>query len=254
MNKKIVINEKAGKGDKNSKAFEFVLGTLPYSEREGFKASINNCEEMKADLRFWEEQLIDMNALNETLEPKVDTWKKIITEVDPNAITSTDSVSLQKENSFWQRWFPWGLSAALSVALVLALSIGQFQSGTGVNIPVDYVAVLTDSAGHAKLTAVTKGDTQAMWLQWEAFDLPADKDLQIWAISKSDQETRSIAVIDDLNTRNVTLSDAHWRLITDAESLIITVEETGGSELDEPSEFILAKGVCVRLNRKEKAS
>jgi len=235
--------------DKESKAFEFVLGSLSPEDRADFESQLHSDKEVEEDLSFWENQLCALNSESDTLQPRPQTWDAILAEIAPESVTATGFKS--KVN--WLGWLPWGVSMAMSFALVIALSFGQFNLDSQA-VPVDYVAVLTDDSGQAKLTAITESDSKNMWLQWDEIDLNSDQDLQIWALSKSDQQIRSIAVVKNSDTQTLQLSDAHWRLITDAESLILSVEESGGSALDEPSEVILAKGVCVRLNHEEKAT
>jgi len=43
------------------------------------------------------------------------------------------------------------------------------------------------------------------------------------------------------------LTEAQWRLIKDSDSLIVTIEEQGGSPIGEPSDIIVSRGLCVRL-------
>ena len=231
--------------ESNSNAFEFVLGTLSPEERSEFIARLETDTQLAEETSFWEGQLISLNNTEETLPPRPKTWQAIETSI--NQSTGAE----KKEKPGWLGWLPWGLSLVMSFALVVVLNLATFRSA---DAPVDYVAVLTDENGAAKLTAVTEGGAHNMWLQWDDVQLDKEKDLQIWALSKSDHQIRSIAVISNQEIRNLKLSKAHWRLIKDADSLILTVEDKGGSVLDEPSEMIVAKGVCVRLNHKDKTS
>ena len=236
--------------DEESKAFEFVIGSLSIEERAEFESQVLSDKAKEDDLNFWEYHLSALNTQSDTLQPRAQTWDAIKAETSPPASSTPTTRSSAK----WLSWLPWGVSIAMSFALVIALSVGQFKLDDTLAVPVDYVAVLTDDSGQAMLTAITEGDSKNMWLQWDEIDLKSDQDLQIWALSKSDHQIRSIAIINNQNTQTLQLSDAHWRLITDAESLILSVEESGGSALDEPSDVILAKGVCVRLNRQEKTT
>ena len=246
--------------EQDSNAFEFVLGTLPPKERTALIARLKADPQLAADVRFWEEQLIALNHTEQVLAPWPQTWQNIDTRIRQRAEVKN------KTKPGWLTWLPWGLSLAMSLALVITLNLGTFRA---TEVPVDYVAVLTDESGAAKLTAVTEGDTQNMWLQWGEVTLNPNQDLQLWALSKSDQQIRSIAVVSNeavgkqvagkqgggkQETQNLPLSEANWRLIKDSASLILTIEEKGGSVLDEPSAMIVAKGICVRLNRKDKTS
>lgn len=231
------------------KAFEFVLGTLPPDEREAFQAELKSDNDLKQQVHYWEGHLDELNNPEETLQPNPNTWSEIQAAIAPKSNAQNTDTKAR-----WLNWLPWGLTAAMSFALVLMITVGNLPVENQGAVPIDYVAVLTDETGQAKLTAVTEGDSKNMWLQWEKVALESDQDLQIWALSKSDNQIRSIAVIGNQDTQSLQLSEAHWRLVTDAATLILTAEEEGGSAIDEPSDMIVAKGVCVQLNRKEKTS
>ena len=115
---------------------------------------------------------------------------------------------------------------------------------------LSYIAVMTNADNQAALVAATYGDSKELTLDF--VDLPqvdADSSYELWVTSKSDQQVRSLGVFDPAEqsfTR--TLSDAEWRLITDSATLIVTVEEYGGSAIGEPMGEQIAEGLCVRLS------
>ncbi|OUS27699.1 hypothetical protein A9Q99_14785 [Gammaproteobacteria bacterium 45_16_T64] len=238
--------------DNDNNAFEYVVGTLLSDERKAVEQSLKHDEALEADVHFWEQQLQPLHSTANTRQPKPSTWSAIQAATAPRSTTPHSTTTTTKPR--WLTWLPWGLSAALSFAFLLMLNIGQFSTADKHGLPIDYVAILSDDTGSAKLTAVTEGETQHMWLRWQDIELEQDQDLQIWALSKTDNEIRSVAVIDDPEVDHIQLSDAHWRLIKDAVSLILTAEEEGGSALDEPSDIIVAQGICVRLSQKDKTT
>jgi anti-sigma-K factor RskA len=233
----------------DNKAFEYVIGTLPLAEREDFQNFLFRNRPLEVQVNFWEEQLQALHCTENTLQPTPNTWLAI------NAATNTPHIlKAAPVRSRWLNWLPWNLTAVLSFSLLLVLCLGQLQFKSSGIIPIDYVAILSDDAGQAKLTTVVEGDSQRMWLRWQKVALENDQDLQIWALSKTDNEIRSIAIIDNQDTDSIQLSDANWRLIKDSATLILTAEEEGGSALDEPSEMIVAQGICVRLTKKDKTT
>ncbi|TQV71175.1 hypothetical protein FKG94_20010 [Exilibacterium tricleocarpae] len=229
--------------DAGTQAFEYVTGTLRGTERDEFARQLQTSTTLRREVSFWEEQLFGLHNTEDTLAPRADTWQKIsagIAAPEPRLSTPARRGLLA--------WLPWGLSGALSLVLLFTLTLGPvWERGGPPAQPADYVAVLTDAEGGARLTALTAGDSQTMWLQWGEVELAADRALQLWAISRSDGETRSIAVLETTGAGQLALSDAHWRLVTDASFLILTEEESGGSPLDEPSDIVLARGECVRF-------
>jgi len=79
-------------------------------------------------------------------------------------------------------------------------------------------------------------------------ELTPDQTHELWVISKTDNEARSLGVIPKNKTLiTQQLTQAQWRLIKDSDSLIITVEEAGGSPIGEPGEMVVSRGLCVRL-------
>lgn len=237
--------------DKDHNAFEYVIGTLPNDERENVARALQHDSALETQVHFWEEQLQPLLNTAHTRQPKPSTWSAIHATIAPASSAGDDA---RHAKSRWLTWLPWSLSAVLSVAFLLLINITPFSNPETQGLPIDYVAILSDDTGNAKLTAVTEGKHQHMWLRWQDVTLAQDQDLQIWALSKTDNEIRSIAIIDDPAVERVQLSDAHWRLIKDAASLILTAEDEGGSALDEPSDIVVAQGICVRLSQKDKTT
>ena len=70
-------------------------------------------------------------------------------------------------------------------------------------------------------------------------------------MSKRDGQIRPLGVFAQTAVEQQALSVPNWRLIKDAESLLLTEEDIGGSPIDEPSDIVIAKGVCVLLAKIE---
>jgi len=224
--------------DKSSPAFEYVAGTLPPAERLAFEESLSNDPQLRQDVGFWEEHFMGLQNRHRQLPPKPGAWEAIAARI--GAMNGNGKVPGQSPSPW--RW--WIAGAAMAMLATVAIILPQFST-TRPN--TDYVAVLTDSSGAARLTALTTGDNQTMWLQWNQVTLEEDTSLQLWAQSRRDGQTRPIAVFDRTDVAQLSLSQAEWRLVKDAEKLILTREESGGSPLNMPSDIIVATGVCVRF-------
>ena len=98
------------------------------------------------------------------------------------------------------------------------------------------------------LTALTASENSKLWLKWENWQAPQDHSLQLWAKSRRDGQIRPLLVFASNELKEVELDEATLRLIKDSSHLIITQEEVGGSAIDEPSDAVIATGVCIRLN------
>ena len=230
-------------------AFEYVAGTLTVQEREAYEILLSSSKEEQANVAFWEEQLQVLNAEEAMLAPAADTWERIQNHISPQQAE-------EKAPFSWSSVLQWAMPTMAAVVLMVVM-IGYQAPG---NDPVstapntDYIAVLTDENGNAVLTALTTVDDNRMWLKWEPSDIEDDSDLQLWAVSKRDGEVRPIAVFKDTSGEELALTEATFRLVTDSSFLLLTKEEPGGSALDEPSEDLIAKGVCVRFTKEQSAS
>lgn len=229
-------------------AFEYVVGTLRSAERVAFKEAMRQDEALQATASFWEENMIILNP-NEYRPPKPSTWGNIEAAIGQTA-------SAVDESSITQPWYAkvaegwrWGISSAAALMLVALVFISSFSSNSGPGLVTsEYIAVLTDASGRAVVTALSqKGDETKMSLSWELDQFTAGKQAQLWAVSKRDGQVRPLTVIERPDMDAILLDNVRWRLVTEADYLILTEEEPGGSALDIPSELVLAKGACVHL-------
>jgi len=196
-----------------------------------------------------EEQLIHLQD-SAPLASKPDTSAAIEARVSPS----------QSRNDPPIRWV-WALFGAMAAIFVLLVFPVQNLNQSHTNntaqnttepavrpSQIDYVAVMTDQNQLAGLTTFGATSDRKLRLHWQLETTKNEtKDYQLWAVSKSDGQTRSIAILENSNIQELQLSDANWRLITDAARLVLTLEETGGSVIDKPSEDVVASGVCVHI-------
>ena len=225
-------------------AFDYVTGVMRGSERKTFAERLQRDTNLQDSVHFWEEELIAMSDINEQRPTHPDTWKAIEKHLGVNKAVATSS------KRRWQiNWLP-AASVALSLLVLCAVLLLPTQKSSLPNS--DYVAVLTNDQGTPLLTALTGTSAKTLWLKWEALNIPPDKNLQLWAVSRNDGQIRSLAVFDKAGQHQLALTATHMHLIRDAAFLWLTEEETGGSATDEPSEKILAKGACVFLDKANK--
>jgi anti-sigma-K factor RskA len=214
-------------------------------ERAVFERLLNTNENLAEQVRFWEEQLMQLSN-DEVRAPAPEVWQQIKAHLD-EPVAAPKQKSAQK--FLWQRWLAWSASGIAAILLIGAFFIISPKPVMGPN--ADYVAVLTDSTGTPRLTVLTAPKGAALWLKWNDVKIAADKNIQLWAKSKSDGQIRPLGVFSKADAEQIELTVPNYRLIKDAESLILTEEDIGGSALDEPSDIILAKGVCVLLAKIE---
>lgn len=228
-------------------AFEYVTGVMRGDERKLFERLLQTNESLADQVRFWEEQLIQLSDEKDERKPSADTWSAI-----QSRLNIAPAATPERKLFTWPRWSLWVMPSLAMFALagVLFLTVVP-KNHPGPN--ADYVAVLTDAKGAARLTVLTATKGTVLWLKWDDFKIAPDKNVQLWAVSKRDGQTRSLGVFAQTDILEVDLSIPNLRLIKDADSLLLTEEDVGGSPTDEPSDVILAKGVCVLLARIEKS-
>ncbi|MES2673128.1 MAG: anti-sigma factor [Pseudomonadota bacterium] len=219
-------------------AFDYVTGVMRGEERKRFAAALQHRPELQEQVQFWEEQLINLSDTAGARNPHVKTWPAIEQRIQ-QSLTSTTT-----RPSRWTSWLTFAIPSVMTAIIVSCLFIFLPQQK---QLSTDYVAVLTDTTGEPLLTSLTETSNNIMWLKWEREAITPNKNLQLWAISKRDGQTRSIAVFAQTSSGKLPLSTASLRLVKEAASLILTEEDVGGSALDEPSATLLAKGACVLL-------
>lgn len=225
-------------------AFDYVTGVLRGAERDQFAQRLREDIALQSEVSFWEEQLMNLSEQEKGVKPDPEVWYGIAAQIEKK-----HQKEIPPKKSFWL----WPAISAFST-LLLMICLGLLVTrDPQQQLNADYVAVLTDNSGAPQLTVLTATGGEQLWLKWEDVEIPADKNLQLWAISKRDGQIRPLGVFAETDIKQLSLSVPQWRLIKDASHLILTEEDVGGSPLDEPSELILAKGVCVLLAQVEKA-
>lgn len=237
------MSRDTGTDDLNHQAFEFVIGTLRGADRRAFAEKIAADTELARQVHFWEEHLMALPPAPQ-IPPAPQTWQKIAARVsaDPNLTSNKDTTN---GNAGWWRLKNWLAPSLLGsiCTLLVVFSTVNFSTPAG----SEYIAVLSDSQGRPALTAITQGDTANMRIQWQPVPIAAGKNLQLWAVSKRDGQARSLAVFSAPTGAQLQLDIPQLRLIKDADSLLLTEEDLGGSAIDEPSSVVVAKGICVRF-------
>jgi len=129
-------------GELGELAFEYVAGTLSTEERQRFEARLQASESLADEVRFWEEQLMTIQAEQGERAPLPGNW---------DAIEQRIQAPSSQKDGWFAAWF-WKFATG-GFALAWILTIGIFLSvdrGVSNSEPnADYVAVLTSSDGQA---------------------------------------------------------------------------------------------------------
>lgn len=233
-----------------SLAFEYVLGTLDEKEREAFKAQMARDHRIADEVQFWEANLAPQQDNLTELAPDPQTYTAIQQRIQKNA----ERRFPREARSSWVEFFlSWRAATASMFAIALVLATLLVQSNRANETPgaltADYVAVLLDQGESPVLTALTTAEGKSLFLKWESQQPVTDFSLQLWSKSRRDGEIRPLMVFNSYDNKAIQLDEATLRLIKDSSHLILTREEVGGSPIDEPSDLIIAKGVCIRFSQ-----
>lgn len=229
-------------------ASNYVLGTLSSRVRQRMERLLTEPDyrTMQQRVSFWEEHMAPLNDNAPDLAPKATTWEAIQAQIAPGQ-QSQASAKKGSFSFFGIRFYQF--AAAFSFALVAVLGLFQLQQPTSPGT-LSYVAVLADDTQTPQLVAATYGESQTLMLDiLSTPDIDAEESLELWVTSKTDKQTRSLGLIPmDTDSFSRQLTVAEWRLIKDSDSLLITIEEAGGSPIGEPMGRVVSKGACVRLS------
>ncbi|MFC3121741.1 anti-sigma factor [Agaribacter flavus] len=238
--------------ESSSEAFEYVLGTLNFEERLVFEDQLKRDHNLVDEVHFWEKYLEVQTAIEVDVAPDPQSLEKIKSRINQ---TSHDvKTHSPKLGSIMDMLFPWKVATvSLFAAFVLVLVTTVQWNDEALGPNTDYVAVLLNEGNQPVLTALTASEGQKLHLKWDDFQKPQNGSLQLWSKSRRDGQIRPLFVFDEQQT-SINLDQATLRLIQDSSHLLITLEEVGGSPFDEPSETVIAEGVCVRFSQPDEVS
>jgi len=248
-------------------ASHYVLGTLSTRVRKRMEQLIAEIPQLEASVNHWQQSFIGLDEQTVELAPKASTWHDISTKITrleqaENIAQSQAQETLPKHSgvtlatlfSRINEWFTkphHRLMHACSFAVICLLSFALLSVNKIPEQvdPLSYVAVLTGDNKQAQLVASTYGESKKLVVNIiNTPEISQEEDLELWVVSKTDHQARSLGIIPrDTLLLEQQLSEAQWRLIKDSDSLILTVEDLGGSPIGEPSDSIVSQGLCVRL-------
>ncbi|MEO0574307.1 MAG: anti-sigma factor [Pseudomonadota bacterium] len=219
-------------------ARDYVMGVLCDAARRRCHLLRRQIPALDQRIYYWEEHLQPMADAVPSLAPSAQLWRSID--------ASITTAPAQRSPSLWSRLsFLRGFAVAASV-VAMALVFVQLSSGPAAT--VDYVAVLAGSDGDARFVVTASDQTRQMDIKVFGNPLATDADYQLWAVSKTDGEIRSLGLLNANASSQRALNETDWRLVGDAHELLVTAEMTGGSAIGEPSDVVISRGLCIRLS------
>lgn len=247
-------------------ASHYVLGTLSERVTQRINQLRGRFDYRELDQRIqnWEQKLAPLNNDVPELAPKLQTWQYIEAQVQQSSrlmdvMQDTTETEMSGLTGLIGHWFDqlglrfYQFTTAFSVLCVLILGMvmgmNALQQTDDIG-SLSYVAVLSDAQQTPSVVASTYGESQLLMLDIVGLpDLAPDQTFELWVTSKTDFQTRSLGEIPaNVDSLSRTLTVAEWRLIKDSDSLLITIEEAGGSPIGEPMGDVVSQGACVQLS------
>lgn len=189
--------------------------------------------------REWEQHLQPLADAVPDVQPRQQVWAAIDAHIG-------NSVAPERKGFWRSLGIPHAL-AFVSTAAAIVLALMTVMSTPTQAPSIDYIAVLSNSGGEPQLVATASEELMSLDLRLLGDEAPADTVYQLWAVSKTDGETRSIGLLESGKLSKRSLDQNSWRLITDAQELLLTAEMRGGSAIGEPSDDVISRGLCIRL-------
>ncbi|OUS25085.1 hypothetical protein A9Q99_22835 [Gammaproteobacteria bacterium 45_16_T64] len=225
----------------NLLASNYVIGTLRGPARRRFEALMQHNDALEGKVRQWENKMQPMHRATESIPPKKSTWKKIINRI--NTRTSNPLIiALQKQ----LRWYKYATSMAFTVAFMVGVIAWSPWLSNPLSESIHYVAILNNS--NETPTMVVTLNKEGRMLTVDMLVKPnieSDKELQLWAVSRGNGGTKSLGPITLKKHAEKSLTKPQWGLIEEAEYLMVSVENPGGSS--SPTGRVISKGICVKV-------
>ncbi|MFJ4143293.1 anti-sigma factor domain-containing protein [Pseudomonas sp. NPDC089734] len=227
--------------DLHELAGEYVLGTLPLSERMDVQRRLPHEPALQAAVDAWEERLLPLTGLAGPVTPTPRLWERIersLTELttanpEPRTIRGWNNLSL------WRGLAGAGLAASLVLGMALLTRPPTTQAPS-------YLVVLVAPQDKAPGWVVQASNTQEIQLiPLSESEVPPDKALEFWTKADSWQAPVSLGLVKPGQTLHIPLDKLpplqHNQLFE------LTLEKSTGSPIGKPTGPIQFIGRAVKV-------
>lgn len=215
-------------------AGEYVLGTLHGGARRRFEQLLAQDRSLQQEVHIWERKLAPwLHAVKpEPVPGRV--WLSIQERLGQRPAPARDT------GAFW-RWLGLGSTAvAAALALVLVLRPAPTPPAP---LPVADLAVLSSAQSEPAWIVRRRGDATLELSELRHENLPAGRDLELWAIPEGGAP-QSLGVLHRKGATHaeITLSDTARARLAAGKVLAISLEPRGGSPTGAPTGPVLFTG------------
>lgn len=229
-----------GREDVLSLADEYVLGLLDAGEAAAVDARIEHDEALRAAVAASRERFLPLDTQLAPAAVDDGLWRRI--EANLPARGESPPVAAPANDN---RRSGWRLAALSSFAATLLLTAGLVWS-LGRTVEPVVIAVLLNEAGEVQAVVEDFGNDTANVRLLSAFEVPADKTIQVWTLPSRELGPVSLGLLDGSRSARLegpTLPDPNEDQLYE-----LTLEQAGGSTSGRPTGPILAKGFAKAVH------
>ncbi len=222
----------SGAEDRDLLAAEYVLGCLDAPDLQHADRLLIEDAAFARTVQAWQERLMPMGALVDPAEPPPELWQRIESATAPQGakVLGAKVVPLRRMR-FWQA----STGAAVAIAAALAIFMLVRQPARPL------VAVLAPATGGAPVLLATDEGRELRIQPSGAITVPADRDLELWALRDGETRPRSLGVLPVGGQRIAAVLPADTQLM-------VSQEPKGGSPTGLPTGPVLYSGRLTRVN------
>lgn len=226
--------------ERDLRAGEYVLGTLPADERAAFERELASDVGLAAVVRAWEARLSPLAGSIAEVAPSPDVWSGIEAKLDVPAAAVAD-LGVERMRRAMRLWRAAALGAgALAACLALVLGLDRTR---GSRAEGQYVAVVNRGGELPALVVRVDTGDGTIHVRSLAAETPPDRSLELWYIGGG-RPPRSLGLIDS-PARRVAIPASADRAVEGA-TVAVTIEPKGGSPTGSPTGPIVYSGKLVR--------
>ncbi|MEO5699036.1 MAG: anti-sigma factor [Casimicrobiaceae bacterium] len=179
--------------ERSATAAEYVIGTLPESERTEFEQALARDAGIRRDVYFWQDRLLPVTDRLAPVEPSASLWPRIAAGIEPAVAPphrTSAKVPWQSALEFWR----FGAMAATLVAVVLAVRL--IEPGFLAPPAPRYVAVLQspDKRDAGWIVEASVGGRVRL-TPLGTTTVPQERALQFWTKAQSASAPTSLGMV-----------------------------------------------------------
>ncbi len=224
------------------RAAEYVLGTMPASERLEFETELSGNPALRLRVQYWEVKLSPLAASVPDIEPPSDMLARVERAIDLGRQGDVLNLQqLQRSRNLWRS------IAVAATALAAALAFFAFLPATFFGDRSDYIAIVDRGGDLPALIVHVDLKKQVLAVQAVAAQTPDDRSLELWLIAGASPPT-SAGLLEGTGSTKVLPSGFDRSNIINA-TFAVSVEPRGGSPTGKPTGPVIYSGKLIRETR-----